>query len=103
MFIFGQPFSILSLLDIGGTFALYSLLRQHIHFKDKMIMPSTRLDSDINLRYYSKGSGLQSKAQKFLERNSKAQIVITIIVLLGTCMVIGDGALTPAISGTYHY
>nr|XP_010906450.1 potassium transporter 26 [Elaeis guineensis] len=82
----------------GGTFALYSLLRQHIHFKDKMIMPSTRLDSDINLRYYSKGSGLQSKAQKFLERNSKAQIVITIIVLLGTCMVIGDGALTPAIS-----
>ncbi|XP_017702526.2 potassium transporter 26-like [Phoenix dactylifera] len=82
----------------GGTFALYSLLRQNIHFKGKMIMPSTRLDSDINLRYHSKGSGLQSKAQKFLEKNSIAQIVITVIVLLGTCMVIGDGALTPAIS-----
>ncbi|XP_008808087.3 potassium transporter 26-like [Phoenix dactylifera] len=82
----------------GGTFAIYSLLRQNIHFKGKMIMPSTRLDSDSNLRYYSRRSGLHSKAHKFLEKNSKAQILITIIVLLGTCMVIGDGALTPAIS-----
>uniref|UniRef100_A0A6V7QRB4 Potassium transporter n=1 Tax=Ananas comosus var. bracteatus TaxID=296719 RepID=A0A6V7QRB4_ANACO len=82
----------------GGTFALYSILRQHINFKDKMIMPSTRLDSDINLRFHSKSSGLRSKAQKFFEENSKVQTVITCVVLLGTCMLIGDGALTPAIS-----
>ncbi|KAI0496645.1 hypothetical protein KFK09_022966 [Dendrobium nobile] len=82
----------------GGTFALYSLLRQHVNFKGKMIIPSTRLGSDFNLKYHSKGSKLQSKAKKFLEENSKAQAVITFIVLLGTCMVIGDGALTPAIS-----
>lgn len=65
-----------------------------------MIMPSTRLDSDINLRFHSKSSGLRSKAQKFFEENSKVQTVITCVVLLGTCMLIGDGALTPAISGT---
>ncbi|KAL0910278.1 hypothetical protein M5K25_021243 [Dendrobium thyrsiflorum] len=82
----------------GGTFALYSLLRQHVNFKGKMIIPSTRLGSDFNLKYHSKGSKLQSKAKRFLEENSKVQAVITFIVLLGTCMVIGDGALTPAIS-----
>ncbi|KAK8944132.1 Potassium transporter 26 [Platanthera zijinensis] len=71
----------------GGTFALYSLLRQHVNMK-----------SDLNLHYHSKGSKLQSKAKKFLEQNSKVQTLITFIVLLGTCMVIGDGALTPAIS-----
>ncbi|PKA58344.1 Potassium transporter 26 [Apostasia shenzhenica] len=82
----------------GGTFALYSLLRQHVNFKGKMIVPTTRLASDINLSFYSNGSNLQSKAKRFLENNKMAQGIITFIVLLGTCMVIGDGALTPAIS-----
>ncbi|KAK8946183.1 Potassium transporter 26 [Platanthera guangdongensis] len=82
----------------GGTFALYSLLRQHVNMKGRMIIPSSRLESDLSLHYHSKGSKLQSKAKKFLEQNSKVQTLITFIVLLGTCMVIGDGALTPAIS-----
>ncbi|XP_073012736.1 potassium transporter 26-like [Typha latifolia] len=63
-----------------------------------MVMPTTRLDSDHNLKFHCKRSGLQSKAQKFLEKSSKAETAITCIVLLGTCMLIGDGALTPAIS-----
>lgn len=82
----------------GGTFALYSLLRQHVNFKGNMPMPVTRLASDINLKFHSKKSNLKSKMLEFLEGSRKAQAVITYIVLVGTCMVIGDGALTPAIS-----
>lgn len=66
-----------------------------------MPMPVTRLASDINLKFHSKKSNLKSKMLEFLEGSRKAQAVITYIVLVGTCMVIGDGALTPAISGTY--
>ncbi|XP_062195178.1 potassium transporter 26-like [Phragmites australis] len=83
----------------GGTFALYSLLRQHVYFNGKtMPMPVTRLASDINLKFHSKKSSLQPRMQKFLEGSAIAQVVITYLVLVGTCMVMGDGALTPSIS-----
>ncbi|KAG8087964.1 hypothetical protein GUJ93_ZPchr0010g7724 [Zizania palustris] len=82
----------------GGTFALYSLLRQHVNFKGNIPMPVTRLASDVNLKFHSKKRSLPSKFQRFLEQSTIAQAVITYIVLAGTCMVIGDGALTPAIS-----
>ncbi|KQK11370.1 potassium transporter 6 [Brachypodium distachyon] len=87
----------------GGTFALYSLLRQHVSFKGGgMAAPSqlaARLPSDLNLRFHSKKKEKRpSWMHGFLERSVTAQSCITIIVLLGTCMVMGDGALTPAIS-----
>ncbi|KQJ86211.1 potassium transporter 6 [Brachypodium distachyon] len=86
----------------GGTFALYSLLRQHVSFKAGAGMPAaqvTRLASDLDLKFHSKimrkkGSWIHG----FLERSVAAQACITYTVLLGTCMVMGDGALTPAIS-----
>ena len=40
---------------------------------------------------------------RFLEGSVIAQAVITYLVLIGTCMVMGDGALTPSISGTYDF
>ncbi|KAF3338689.1 potassium transporter 26-like protein [Carex littledalei] len=82
----------------GGTFALYSLLRQHLNFKSEMVMQLKSLDSDANLQFHSTRSSIKSKARKFLEESFIAQKIITYVVLLGTCMVIGDGALTPAIS-----
>ncbi|PIA44090.1 hypothetical protein AQUCO_01700008v1 [Aquilegia coerulea] len=83
----------------GGTFALYSLLCRHINFQGKIGIQSTRLASDLNLKFYSsKTALLQSKTKEFFENSSRAQSVFTFIVLLATCMVIGDGALTPAIS-----
>lgn len=85
----------------GGTFALYSLLRQHVNFKGNMPVPVTHLASDINLKFHSKKRILTSKLLKFLEQSTKWQAVITYIVLAGTCMVLGDGALTPAISGVH--
>lgn len=83
----------------GGTFALYSLLCQHINFKRKIGIQNTRLDSDAKLKFYTSKTALfQSKSKEFLEKSSRAQTVFITIVLLGTCMVIGDGALTPAVS-----
>ncbi|KAM0869977.1 hypothetical protein ACQ4PT_040335 [Festuca glaucescens] len=82
----------------GGTFALYSLLRQHVNFKGSMPMPVTRLASDINLKFHSKKCKLPSKMRDFLEKSTLAQAVITYMVLCATSMVMGDGALTPAIS-----
>lgn len=89
------------LLCEGGTFALYSLLRQHVNFKGNMPVPVTQLESDVNLKYHSKKSKLPSKMLEFLERSTAAQVIITGIVLCATSMVMGDGALTPAISGTF--
>ncbi|BAD87337.1 putative potassium transporter [Oryza sativa Japonica Group] len=82
----------------GGTFALYSLLRQHVNFKGNIPVPLTRLESDVHLKFHSKRRSRPSRLQLFLENSPKAQLAITIIVLIGTCMLIGDGALTPAIS-----
>ena len=88
------------LLREGGTFALYSLLRQHVNFKGTMPMSVTRLASDINLKFHSKNSKLPSKIREYLENSILFQAIITYMVLAATSMVMGDGALTPAISGT---
>ncbi|KAG5600716.1 hypothetical protein H5410_032086 [Solanum commersonii] len=82
----------------GGTFALYSYLCRHINFQSKLSIHNVRMESDESMAYYSQksGSSRRSKTKKFLERSSTAQNVLTFVVLLGTCMVIGDGALTPA-------
>ncbi|KAL1552777.1 Potassium transporter [Salvia divinorum] len=76
----------------GGTFAIYSYICRHIHFNSKLTIHNTRLESDCT----GGRSPLSTRAKDFLERSSSAQNFLTVIVLLGTCMVIGDGALTPA-------
>ncbi|KAL3521604.1 hypothetical protein ACH5RR_019753 [Cinchona calisaya] len=81
----------------GGTFALYSYLCRHINFHSKFTIQNTRLSSDDSLRYYNRPSSpLRSQTKEFIENSTKVQNFIIFIVLLGTCMVIGDGALTPA-------
>ncbi|KAL2550621.1 Potassium transporter 5 [Forsythia ovata] len=80
----------------GGTFALYSYICRHINIRSKFSIRNTRLESDEDMTYYSRGSPLRTRTRKFLETNPTAQNFLTILVLLGTCMVIGDGALTPA-------
>ncbi|KAH6784032.1 hypothetical protein C2S52_008991, partial [Perilla frutescens var. hirtella] len=87
----------------GGTFALYSYICRHVNFKSKFTIQNTRLESDSSMTssYYNgvAGSPFSTRTKHFLERSSSAQNFLTIIVLLGTCMVIGDGALTPATCG----
>lgn len=81
----------------GGTFALYSFLCRHLDFHNKFTVQNTRMDRDT--RYCAQGSRMTSRTKNFLERSSGAQTVL----MLGTCMVIGDGALTPAASGKWLY
>lgn len=85
----------------GGTFALYSLLCRHAQVG---LLPNVQL-ADEELSEYTKGGtvpidkmnvgvGLKS----VLEKHKVLQRVLLVLALIGTCMVIGDGVLTPALS-----
>eukprot|EP00250_Pteridium_aquilinum_P019193 c24339_g7_i2 orf=217-2562(+) len=82
----------------GGTFALYSLLCRHA--KVSLLPAQQSIDEDLST-YTLQG---QDQCQRtsclraFFERHKQARIRLLVLVLLGTCMVIGDGVLTPAIS-----
>ncbi|KAG6556338.1 hypothetical protein Mapa_002281 [Marchantia paleacea] len=82
----------------GGTFALYSLLCRYCNISS---LPS-RHPTDEELTTYIKTPPLpNSRAESMktrLEKSSFLQFLLLMLVLLSTCMVIGDGILTPAIS-----
>lgn len=86
-------------LNAGGTFALYSLLCRHAQVKT--IPNQHRTDEELTT--YSRSTfqenSFAAKTKKWLEANSFRKNALLLLVLVGTCMVIGDGILTPAISG----
>ncbi|KAL4321280.1 hypothetical protein AHAS_Ahas14G0094700 [Arachis hypogaea] len=82
----------------GGTFALYSLLCRHANLK---IIPNQHR-TDEELTTYSRATiherSFAAKTKRWLETHAFNKNSILMLVLVGTCMVIGDGILTPAIS-----
>ncbi|KAI3732748.1 hypothetical protein L1987_63956 [Smallanthus sonchifolius] len=82
----------------GGTFALYSLLCRHA----KLCMLPNQQETDEKLSAYGvkkTAETWQSFALKsFFEKHTKFRKGLLIFLLLGTCMTIGDGVFTPAIS-----
>ncbi|XP_057522654.1 potassium transporter 10-like [Amaranthus tricolor] len=82
----------------GGTFALYSLLCRHANVNS--IPNRHRTDEDLTtysrFRFHEKS--FADKTRQWLEKHSYRKNVLLLLVLAGTCMVIGDGILTPAIS-----
>ncbi|GAA0156492.1 transporter [Lithospermum erythrorhizon] len=84
----------------GGTFALYSLLCRHARMSS---WPSSQL-VDEELSNYKKdivgasnttfGASLKSTLEKY----KVLQRFLLVLALIGACMVIGDGILTPALS-----
>ncbi|XP_043703369.1 potassium transporter 6-like [Telopea speciosissima] len=84
----------------GGTFALYSLLCRHARVSS---LPNCQV-ADEELSEYKKdgigtrGRGIGSSLKSTLEKHRVLQRVLLVLALIGTCMVIGDGVLTPAIS-----
>uniref|UniRef100_A0A5B7BD32 Potassium transporter n=1 Tax=Davidia involucrata TaxID=16924 RepID=A0A5B7BD32_DAVIN len=82
----------------GGTFALYSLLCRHAKFS---LLPNQQA-ADEELAAYKYGPSRQASSslplRRFLEKHKKSRTALLIVVLLGACMVIGDGVITPAIS-----
>ncbi|KAH0969345.1 hypothetical protein GBA52_028800 [Prunus armeniaca] len=70
-------------------------------------LPNCQL-ADEELSEYTKdgvvstsNSAFGSSLKSTLEKHRVLQKVLLILALIGTCMVIGDGVLTPAISGTW--
>lgn len=86
-----------SVMNAGGTFALYSLLCRYCNISS---LPNQH-PSDVELTtYLVENANQKTYLQRKLEGSPVLQKVLLLIVLLGTCMVIGDGILTPSISGT---
>uniref|UniRef100_A0A0E0LDP2 Potassium transporter n=1 Tax=Oryza punctata TaxID=4537 RepID=A0A0E0LDP2_ORYPU len=102
----------------GGTFALYSLLCRHAR---AALLPPGRagaepgdedqfLDAGAAKKAAANGNaltlsgrgggggGAAASVRRLLERHKVLQRVLLVLALVGTCMVIGDGVLTPAIS-----
>ncbi|KAK4762862.1 hypothetical protein SAY86_008630 [Trapa natans] len=85
----------------GGTFALYSLLCRHARINS---LPNCQ-QADEELSEY-KGEGVSllprtsfgARLKSSLEKHRFLQRSLLFLALIGTCMVIGDGVLTPAIS-----
>ncbi|KAI8524731.1 hypothetical protein RHMOL_Rhmol13G0171600 [Rhododendron molle] len=82
----------------GGTFALYSLLCRHA--KINTIPNQHRTDEELTT--YSRNTfhehSYAAKTKRWLEKYASRKHALLVLVLVGTCMVIGDGILTPAIS-----
>ncbi|KAF8390380.1 hypothetical protein HHK36_024906 [Tetracentron sinense] len=84
----------------GGTFALYSLLCRHARVSS---LPNCQL-ADEELSAYKKDgigpatSSIGLRLKSTLEKHKVLQKVLLVLALIGTCMVIGDGVLTPAVS-----
>lgn len=81
----------------GGTFAIYSLLCRHVslgrlrnYAEESHNLSSYRLDPN------NRKSRIAASFKTFLEGSGFLQSLILVLVLLATCMIIGDGVLTPA-------
>lgn len=84
----------------GGTFALYSLLCKHSQVG---ILTSRRVESNLGLEHATQYAGMDkhNRLRNFFEQSMIARRVLLFVAMLGTCMLIGDGILTPAISGLW--
>ncbi|KAH0935266.1 hypothetical protein HID58_012383 [Brassica napus] len=82
----------------GGTLAIYSLLCRHA--KVNLIPNQQRSDEDLTTysRTLVAEGSFAAKTKKWLESKESRKRALLFVVLLGTCMMIGDGILTPAIS-----
>uniref|UniRef100_A0A7N0U031 Potassium transporter n=1 Tax=Kalanchoe fedtschenkoi TaxID=63787 RepID=A0A7N0U031_KALFE len=82
----------------GGTFALYSLICRHARVS---LLPSRQVADEAVSTYkleHPPETKNSSRIKMLLEKHKTLHTSLLLLVLLGTCMVIGDGVLTPAIS-----
>jgi len=87
----------------GGTFALYSLICRHVRVS---LLPNRQAADEAVSTYkleHHPETRNSLKMKSLLEKHKALHTALLILVLLGTCMVIGDGVLTPAISGMFFH
>ncbi|KAL0370588.1 UNVERIFIED_CONTAM: Potassium transporter 5 [Sesamum angustifolium] len=84
----------------GGTFALYSLVCRYAKVG---LIPSEEVEdgevSTFKLQLPNTRLQRASKVKSKLEKSNFAKLFLLFATMLGTSMVIGDGVLTPCISG----
>lgn len=66
-----------------------------VQLADEKLIEYTKGDGTVPINKRNVGSVLKS----LLEKHRVLQRVLLVLALIGTCMVIGDGVLTPALSG----
>ncbi|CBI15926.3 unnamed protein product, partial [Vitis vinifera] len=98
--LFKYIFIVMSAADNGegGTFALYSLLCRHARLS---ILPNQQaIDQKLSAYAMERSADTRQSfvMKSVFEKHPKFRQGLLIFVLLGTCMAIGDGILTPAIS-----
>ena len=81
----------------GGTFAMYSLLCQHANIG---ILPSKKIyiEEEDLVSTEPAVTRRPSRLRRFIERSIVARRLLLLTAILGMCMLIRDGILTPAIS-----
>ncbi|NP_001130766.1 Potassium transporter 25 [Zea mays] len=82
----------------GGTFALYSLICRHVRAG---LLPGGGTRDELMEEEKvtgRRGERPVSRVRAVLEKYRVLQRLLLLFALLGTCMVIGDGVLTPAVS-----
>lgn len=87
----------------GGTFALYSLICRHVKVS---LLPNRQVSDEALSTYkleHPPEKNHDSCVKRYLEKHKWLHTALLLLVLLGTCMVIGDGLLTPAISGMFCF
>ncbi|KAL6144778.1 hypothetical protein ACLB2K_055468 [Fragaria x ananassa] len=82
----------------GGTFALYSLLCRSLNITETLsLRPSNPKSSSLPRSIYVDTQN-QTIMVKVFRKSIVARRLLLFITMLGMCMLIGDGILTPAIS-----
>ena len=86
----------------GGTFALYSLLCRHAKVG---LHPNDRSANDVmqSISAPASKTKVESRARRAIEKHRSSHYLMLFLALFGSCMLIGDGVLTPAISGLAVY
>ena len=89
---------------VGGTFALYFLICRYAKVnltlnKQAEDKEMSNYQLDVPNRQLKRASFIKS----MLESNQILKYFILFMTMLGTSMVIGDGILTPCISGTIEW
>ncbi|RZC48242.1 hypothetical protein C5167_041173 [Papaver somniferum] len=82
----------------GGTFAIYSLLCRHAKVDTIPNQHPTDEQLSTHSRHIFHEKSFAAKTKRWLEATALRKNLLLMLVLVGTCMVIGDGILTPAIS-----
>lgn len=81
---------------------MYSILCRNANFGQRIEDPSSAEESKNTVtKNPVVESGVVIKLRRFFEEREGAKFFLFVLVMLGTGLVIGDGILTPAISGGY--